>query len=529
MQDTRLAMYLLEHGYQWLQNGARSGFWNAPFFYPASGAIVRSDSYIGLLPFYYAVRSFAADRESAYAIMFLLMHVLNFLSSGMVVKKLGAGYAGAGIAAFIFAFAMPVQAQAAHFQLLARFAVPPAFYFAWSYLKNRSERPLSMVATLVVYQWYCAIYTGFFLTLAIAAFLVFGKLTIFLGKRISDGDSEKRIRRIRSVKPLFGEMILALAIPAVALVPLLMPYYRLSKGAELISWEGLTNFLPRPASFLCPPAGSVAWGYIEKFCSGLPSPGEQILFSGLVPLMAIVAVVALAASSIKKNDDKLMFAVACAATVVALVALVLYVDGHSLYYYFSQVPGAKAVRAVSRITLVLLFPVAACAGMLADRTLRVVATAHGATKRLAPTLALVMALVVFADQYGTFSVDHSIALYTVRDRTASLTSRVSSVTENVEVKSFYYMPLDTDESPIFTHIDAMLASQDLNVPTINGYSGGYPWGYKYFYDQPRSLDPLKHWMTLPFKAKSEKALFDGLLIIKSVERSDYTMINSGEE
>lgn len=537
MQDTRLAMYLLEHGFQWLRGGAQGSFWSAPFFYPVSGAIVRSDSYLGLMPLYYVVRSFAGDRETAYAFMFVGMYIINFSSCESVMKKLGAGEMGSGIAAFIFAFAMPVQAQAVHFQLLARFAVPPAFFCAWMFLTKGSLLSLLLTCAWIVIQWYCAIYTGFFLALAVAVFMIFGKLFLL----IADKSSSKDISApqapslwgsdgasIRNIIILVVKMVLAAVISIAALVPLLTPYYRLSKGSELISWEGLTYFLPRPASFLCPPSGSVAWGSLERFCAGLPSPGEQVLFPGLIPLLALIAAIAVALLMRKKIERNMLFAAAGAVAVLLLAALVTYSDGLSLYYYFSQIPGTKAVRAVSRIALVLLFPASACAGIYAEKLLRTLGSLNGAMKYLAPVVAMALTLVVFADQYGTFPKDNSISLYDVRIRTTGLTSRIKNVMENVEVKSFYYMPLDTDEPPMMTHIDAMLASQDLNIPTINGYSGGYPWGYEYFYDQPRSLDPLKRWMTMPFEAPPGQSLFDGLLIIKSVDKSDFAMINSDD-
>ncbi|MCI0704003.1 MAG: hypothetical protein L0241_23335, partial [Planctomycetia bacterium] len=74
--DNRLNNYILEHGYRYL-TGRVDSFWDAPMFYPETGVTAWSDTHLGMLPFYAAMRAFGLSPEGAFQGYFLIPFPLN--------------------------------------------------------------------------------------------------------------------------------------------------------------------------------------------------------------------------------------------------------------------------------------------------------------------------------------------------------------------------------------------------------------------------------------------------------------------
>ena len=128
--DNRLNNFVLEHGYRYLAGKADS-FWDAPSFYPSRDSTAMSDAHIGLLPLYASFRAAGLSPEHAFQGWFLVPFVLNFAAAAWAVRRLGYGALAASVAAYVFAFGLPVVAQLTHAQLFPRFFVPPAVVFAF--------------------------------------------------------------------------------------------------------------------------------------------------------------------------------------------------------------------------------------------------------------------------------------------------------------------------------------------------------------------------------------------------------------
>ena len=56
-----------------------------------------------------------------------------------------------------------------------------------------------------------------------------------------------------------------------------------------------------------------------------------------------------------------------------------------------------------------------------------------------------------------------------------------------------YEPLNLDPDPLFYQLDAMMATQELDLITINGYSATSPPSYKSFWNQ-MSEEARKSWL-----------------------------------
>ncbi|MDG3003437.1 hypothetical protein [Paludisphaera mucosa] len=147
---------------------------------------------------------------------------------------------------------------------------------------------------------------------------------------------------------------------------------------------------------------------------------------------------------------------------ILLVAfpLVILLYGHnSLWLACSPwIPGSQAIRVPCRVVLIMVLPAALGIAAMVQRLDR---GRWGAA-------AWGLALLCLAEQTGTTKT-YDVALS--RARIDDVARRIDPSAE-----SFYYRP-ENDELFMFYGVDAMWAGIEAGVPTINGYSGGFPTGW----------------------------------------------------
>jgi hypothetical protein len=132
------------------------------------------------------------------------------------------------------------------------------------------------------------------------------------------------------------------------------------------------------------------------------------------------------------------------------------------------VPGASAIRAMTRIALLLLIPLSL--GLVA--TLERFKTRHG--------LVLLCTLLIIAEQVQSPPFYDKLA---DRQRVAALAAQVPR-----DATAFFYahFPGPSYLSKETYWIDAMWAQMLTGVPTVNGYSGWAPIGYEKFAPEAKS-------------------------------------------
>jgi hypothetical protein len=183
------------------------------------------------------------------------------------------------------------------------------------------------------------------------------------------------------------------------------------------------------------------------------------------PNMMIVGLVAapisLALSA--RREDRPPAWLLMRAMLIALPIMSLFFGEDSLWLKYSTlIPGGVAIRAIGRVVLILLVPAAlglACLVQYLDQ------------RRLG-IVGWVVALVCLAEQAVTTDTFDAAAN---RAAIASLANQVDQARV-----AFYYHPQESLPFPR-PHLDAMWASLETRVPTVNGYSGHAPHSWHGFY------------------------------------------------
>lgn len=498
--DARLNNYFLEHGYKWV-TGQVASLWSAPFFFPAPQVMTLSDNHLGTLPLYSLFRFLNFDRETAYQLWMLALFALNYLCAVVVLNRMRFNSVGATAGAYFFTFSLPMSAQLGHIQLLPRFMIPLAFYFALRFLEEKKNRDLATTCACVVVQFYCVIYIGYFLSLGLAFFFVSYLM-------LARDRMEIRAVLWGSRKEL-SERVLAVVGSGAALMPLMYPYYLRMIYSEPISWEVISWMLPRAHSYFCTFNESLMWRWLLRVGNGLPMAHEHRLFMGLLPLLALMLVPLL---WIRFPHWRLTWmGKLFSLTLLGTILLTLYVDGVSAYRLIYWAPGVNAIRAPVRIILMQSFLVAGLVALAITFFASLLKDRPASAKTI---LAGALLILMICDQ-GLVHPDR------LSYDKAEAQSRARAVEELVlardpQAKLFLYLPSNPHEERAVRNLDAMLAAQSMGIYTVNGHSGYEPRDNRPDPRKPNYRSNLQEWFVFAkvnYRELDHIDLLDHLLIV----------------
>ncbi|MDX1997894.1 MAG: hypothetical protein SF066_09265 [Thermoanaerobaculia bacterium] len=453
--DPRLIQYTLErnHRFWFTTQPVGDHFWSPPIFYPEPLAGALTDSMIGLQPFYSPWRWLGADIETAYQLATMGLLLACFATAHRLFRRgLGASPLGASVAAFLFAFALPRSAQLAHSQLFAHYATPLALLgllraFALELSAVRRRAGVTMFFGALFVQLLGSFYLTWFLALAVTA----GALVAAVVPRLRR-PAWQRFRVARDRWFLAG----AVAFVAAALV--LSPYAAARDRMPPAAFEKFTDALPRAQSFLFGGVGSwetralglADWWRIRE----ITIPWEQALSPGLFTL-------ALALWGFWQRRKSPLAGLAAAAVGLTLLLVMRWPGGASLWPVVERlVPGAEAIRVPARVGVLLLLPI----GLGISWALE----ALGRRPRWGRAgLTLAVCLVILEQAQTQASYPKGVP-----------TARADALATVLPAgcASFVYTALVPLHRVNFggDQLDAMFASLESGVPTLNGYSGYAP-------------------------------------------------------
>lgn len=509
-QDSLLNNYFLEHGFKWL-SGQQASFWNAPFFYPTPNVMAFSDNMLGNLPIYSIFRFLGFDRETSFQWWLVTIFILNYLACALVLKKFSINSVGAAAGAFVFTFSLPVIAHMDHVQVLPRFMIPPAFYFVWQYLKKPRLSSLAGLCLCIVWQMYCTIYMGFFLVLGLAAFVM--SYLIFTPKppilEIVWGSRSKFFCR--------APIIIAAVL---CLFPLAIPYHKAAMNLGYWPWGQISSMLPVLRSYVFPARGSLLWNWLTPVGKNLWF-GQSPIFAGALPWAAVV--IALVSILQRKRETVPEIGRIAAFSILLVILLTSNVHGFSFYRLLTVLPGARAIRGISRIILMLCFLFAAATGAVFTKLESRENKGNHAGLRFIAVVVLLCLLVL--DQHAN---PHTVLAYSKSEvQRAAQDIADAALRINPRARILAYMPPESYDQtgpggPAILHLVAMMAAQSIDIATVNGYSATVP--YNYFFSLNYNQDwALCQWMAFS-KAKYEQEhasapsesvehLFDDLVVI----------------
>jgi hypothetical protein len=470
--DARLIVYLNEHWYLVLTHGQA---WRSPaFFTPTKGVLGYADSFFLFQIFYAPFRALGADPFLALQLTVTALSLVAFVCFVVFVRLVFRAPLGVAIAgALVFTFATNLSAHAGSFQLLGIYFVPPIALLAALSWRARVTRPVhsAALAALVGLLWglfiFSTYYAAWFSTLAAAI----GAVLVFL---LAPRATWSELRA--AVRTGWRSLVALIAGAAVGLIPFLVTYLPVARQegtrrysdaiAYAITWHDADNL----------GAGNVVWAHLLHYTWATPSPNTYEFSYAISPILLLSVVgggvvVAWAAATHRLRLTLLVrLTLALCATTVILAVLPVKSRVGSPWALVWHIPGATAIRAIDRIGVASDLVAAVALVLLAT----VAWSSWGRLRRSVPlrVAAVVLLCVIVAEQAHDSSA-------TALQRNAQLSALAAVPPAPRGCTSFFVTDTRATATPDYAlETSAMLISQRLGLPTLNGYSGETPphWG-----------------------------------------------------
>lgn len=492
--DNRFIIAILEH-WRHVFLGQIADFTSPIFFYPEKGVLGSSEAlFLFAIP-YTIARAIGADMPLSFQLTLIALKVIGFWGMFLLARHvLNAGTVLATFAAVLFSISNMYFMSVGHAQLSAVVFFPwIALFGGVHWCKQAQGRTLlcrvciSSAGILTALVLFTSFYIGWFLILLASALAVVSLLVFVLRERSFD----PVFRLIRTANRRKLDLFLGVLAFAIAIVPFLMTYLPMMRRTGGRNFDEVTMYMALRIDLYNVGPLNVVWSrllnpYFQFLSIIRPSHLEMAV--GWPPAITVVFAVLILVTGWRICRPRgpvkpaLVFAAAAAITCTCLwLWTLLYNDFAPWWYIFKFVPGATAIRVPARFNLVLN-----ALGIVAI----VIGMAHiGRKKRpgwIKTAVGCVLAFLL-VEQVNVQRL-HLIS----RKNEATVLSRAPAPPS--QCKSFYVVNVAYPGRPFYaTQIDAMLISQQYNLPTVNGYSGWFPTDWKLLTFDKDYVENVNNW------------------------------------
>jgi hypothetical protein len=337
---------------------------------------------------------------------------------------------------------------------------------------------------LLAYQFYCAIYLGYFLMYI---------LLILLGIVIFKERNIDFLKKLIDTKENIIYTSVFVCIIACLLAILFYPYFLRSLDGFGYPPVGLLKLrTPRLWSYILVNKESFVWGFTNSYVKNIfgsddTNTHEKQLFIGLIPNLFLVL------AYIKyKNDFAIRYFLIALGLIFILTLSIFNFNLYTVIVYF--IPGAKAIRVVARYVVIAIFIWSILSAYFLDRIL------IKPSKWLTILIFILPILLVF-DNMCFLNRKHSEKQY-FQERALSIVREFEqNKSRNPRAKAFsVHFKIDSNlieierNKFIFNnHVDIMMASQLIGLPCVNGYTAREPPDCFNYFMNPNNVN-LNAWL-----------------------------------
>ena len=446
--DVRFVHYCIEHTWAWLAgHPLHRRFWDLPFFFPAPDTGAYSDVLLGVAPPYWLFRALGAGPDGAYAGWLLFTTALNAAAATWLFRgALGVRWLAAATGGVLVAAGAPRVHLINHPQLIGTYWLLAAVGLAVVALRapgtRRARVAWVLAGVAAAAQAWSSYYLWWFLALGAAiAFVV--------------GLALRRTRPwvLEALRRDWPAIAVAAGLSLLLVLPLLGAWWSAARAVGLRDASDV--FLAKGQSWLNVGPDSWWWGGLVRSSPGMRyQTAEQQYGIGLLT----TAVVAFGFWRARHRGGVVVLGLTAVLLVLLATQLGPWREASPWNAIYAWVPGARGIRAVPRVGLVVL--VAWAAGL---------ALAVDALARHRPLTAGVLAVLCLVEQ-GVQGGAFTPALD--RDRVNRIAREVAP-----GCAAFVYTPPPDGWPPWRAQIDALWVADATGVPTLNGYSGNTPPGW----------------------------------------------------
>ena len=464
--DPRLIHSLCEHWLQVFRGQAQVA--SPHFFYPQTGTLGYTDAMLGHGVLYAMARGAGLEMFQSYNFMLVAVDALN-LAATVALLRLGLRLrpTAAALGAVLFSLNSAKLAQIGHAQLQLLFPLALALWILVTLarpLRARWHAPLLGAAfgACIGLQIWSSYYNGWFFCFWL---LIAGLFSLI--------QRETRTVVLGALRVNWLAVPVALLVLYLTLAPFARIYQPVAEQLGMRDYTEVLAMLPQPLSYFSMGDGALIWGWLPRVVpafGALPTPWEHRMGLGLTIWLALLAATALSVRALARRNATALdrWTLLLIASAIVFLLLPLRLGDASLWrWFFDHFPRAGALRSVTRLILVGALPLTVIASLLAQRLL------PWAQTRGRAWLALAALIGVFAALEQT----RTLGAHVPKEERAWI-AEIAAQVNPAKCSAFVVF---TDSAGPASEIDlqtmAMLAAMQTGVPTLNGYSGKYPYGW----------------------------------------------------
>ena len=415
---------------------------NANIFYPNANTLAYSEGFFApallLLPFYLVFRNLVPVYNLAIVFSYVIAAFGAFKFAKYYTKN---NYASL-IAGLIFGFAT-FRVANGHFQNIIIFWMPFAALNLQKYFDGRKRKHLIIFALLFSGQMLTSWTMGAFFALFVAFLLVVNWRLIYA-----------------DIAPIAGDMLLALVVITILVVPFAYPYFKLHQETNFSYpvWEMIDGSADI-GGYVLPVPGSTESPLLSFFGIRKVHWGENMNFLGYFSMLLLTYYILFGKNKIREKNFKIFF---WGIPIFILLSFGPVLRSFSAFTitlpYRVLVPFLGFIRSPNRLALIVLL----CLSVSVAYILTAFRPKNRSLKFVLGAIVPAVILFEFYLPYGTFP-----------DNTAcpEIYSRVknyTSVRAIAELPVFAGATVDKNLGYMFN------STCDGFIPIFNGYSGYYP-------------------------------------------------------
>lgn len=479
--DTRFNNYVLEHSFQVVFNQNYGGeLWSPPFFYPIKNVLAFSDNLFGTSPIYWLFRFFSSP-NLAFQLWMIAVSSFCFVSFALLMRHYRVNNILSAFSASLFSFGMPRVAQLGHQQLLPQFFTAFAFWFVWDFIRKPSNKRFILALIFTYLQLLSGVYLGWLLLFSLL-------ITCVVAWAF---DPRIKSRLFEYVKSNYIAFASSTVLWFTLVAMLFAPYLKAKQILGGRSYLEVLGILPKFGSWLRPAPGTL-WSSLltsnaEDF---LPWPGEHYLFLGFcVIFLTCFSLYTLVKRKVLLSAERELLVKTCLLVSITLFVLSLRIGDFSLWYIvYKVIPGASAIRAVTRISLVIYFYLLIAITLCFDSFIKTEIKSY----RWQTLLASIVCVLGLSEQ-----VSFALPSYEKASLAKTRWEMQEVIQKGCDVA---YLPKTaTGFDFLSSQLLMMEAGMQANIPVINGYSGWIPPDYAAVLNNTRGAEiarNLPHVMNL---------------------------------
>ncbi len=477
--DTRHLNYVLEHGFRWLlSRPGHTELWSPPIFFPEKNIAAFSETLLGVLPFYVPWRVIGMQPDTSFQSWILTVSLLNFAAAYLLLARfLGIRPLGACLGAFLFSFGSPRVVQSGHQQVIPQFFTITAVIALVALFRPAADQEPRSRRVFWIGVFFASLVAQFYAGFYLAWLFLFGLCVAGIGALFVAGTR-------RRLTFLVSRHWLAIGVSALlatlGVMPMARHYLEAASVVGYRSFEEATLFLPPVKAWFNLGPYSWLYGSLSRgpLFSKMLFEWEKRLGVGLLTTLVV-------AYGLLRARGRPGVRILLGSAIALIVLATRFPGGHTLWKAIFEVfPGARAIRAVGRVAVLLLLPAGIGVAYAFDY----------ASRAGRKAVMLLVAVLVVVEQGQTMpSYDKNV----VRRDVATIGRQIPKRCEA------FFVVFPGDHKSIWeTQVDAMWAGMETGLPTVNGYSGNVPPGWESLFnnqihgprDDKRIRRALQSWL-----------------------------------